>query len=269
MVHVDFEALIDLVPAGNDRFTGVAPRYRLPWIFGGQLVAQALRAAQLTVEPGRAVHSLHAYFLRQGVHDQPLRLVVERVRDGRSFATRRVVAGQDHGEVLHLSASFQRDEDGPDVSPCEAPVGMADPADLPDTGWGGVLRRRPELDDGPHQRLWIAMIGEPSGDDRLDGCGLAFLSDSMMASAARRSHPRQIPAADARRHFRTASLDHTVYFHRPVHPFQWLAVDARCRSLAGNRALVVADVFTRDGTHAVTVVQEVLIRDPEPPQSSS
>ncbi|MDH3301385.1 MAG: thioesterase family protein [Acidimicrobiia bacterium] len=231
MDEVDFDALIDLAPGGVDHFIGITPRYRLPRVFGGQLVAQALRAAQATVAADVAAHSLHASFLRPGMHGEPLRFEVERLRDGRSFVTRRVVARQDHDDVLHLSASFQRDEDGPDVAPSAPPDGMIDPDELPDNGWGSVLRRRPELDDGPHQRLWIAMIGEPSGDDRRDRCGLTFLTDSMVTTAVRRAHPRQIPAAEARRYFRTASL--------------------------------VAEVFTRDGVHVLTVVQEILIRAPD------
>src|SRR5262249_31145841 len=112
---MDFATMMTLEPHGPDTYVGVGPRY--PWggLYGGQIVAQALRAAAATVDADYRVHSLHAYFIRRGDHEEPIRFEVDRIRNGRSFVTRLVVARQAVGAILNMSASFQVDEPGPDA----------------------------------------------------------------------------------------------------------------------------------------------------------
>ena len=128
----DFKTLMTLESHGPDVFVGVGPVY--PWgrVYGGQVVAQALRAAYATVEEGYDVHSLHAYFIRGGDCDEPIRYEVDRIRNGRSFLTRRVVARQSCGPILNLSASFQIREDQADVQECAMPTDIPQPDDAAD-----------------------------------------------------------------------------------------------------------------------------------------
>ena len=121
----DFASLLALEPHGPDTFVGVSPPYDWGRIFGGQVIAQALWAAAATVPAERPVHSLHAYFILGGRLDEPVRYEVDRVRNGRSFMTRRVVARQSYGAILTLEASFHLDEPGPDVATVRAPAGRA------------------------------------------------------------------------------------------------------------------------------------------------
>src|SRR6478736_1095834 len=133
--------ILDLAEHGPDTYVGVGPQY--PWggLYGGQIVAQALRAATLTIDEGFVVHSLRAYFIRRGDHDEPVRYEVERLRNGRSFSTRRVVARQAIGAILNLEASFQRLEDSPDVETIAMTGGLPRPEDLETTSWSPLFAR--------------------------------------------------------------------------------------------------------------------------------
>src|SRR3954452_18126245 len=138
----DFAALLELEPHGADTFVGLSPPYDWGRIFGGQVIAQALFAASATVPADRIVHSLHAYFILGGRPDEPVRYEVDRVRNGRSFMTRRVVARQSYGAILTLEASFHVDEPGPNLTTVAAPEGVPGPEELPEMGWGWMLERR-------------------------------------------------------------------------------------------------------------------------------
>ena len=118
---MDFATMMTLESHGPDTFVGIGPKY--PWggLYGGQIVAQALRAAAATVDPVFRVHSLHSYFIRRGDHEEPIRFEVDRIRNGRSFTTRLVVARQAVGAILNMSASFQIDEPGPDAQTAAMP----------------------------------------------------------------------------------------------------------------------------------------------------
>lgn len=263
---VTFGELLTLEPHGTDTYLGIAPEYPMPRIFGGQVVAQALRSAQMTVEAEFVVHSLHAYFIRAGTWKEPVRFEVERIRNGRSFRTRRVVARQSGGAIFNLSASFQRPEDGPDVQPATMPTGVGRPEEGEETGWGsGLIKRRVMLSDPARYVTWLRLGGDEGEtepwDMSLDVCGLAFLSDSMPTGSVRATHPKKLDLAEARRVFSNASLDHVIYFHRPADPFSWLLADARCHSLVGGRGVAVVNVYTESGVHVLTVVQEILIRE--------
>ena len=258
--EIPFDSLVDLEPHGADTFVGLAPRSRWGRLFGGQVVAQALRAAQRTIDPAHVVHSLHAYFIRGGTHDQPVRYEVDRIRNGRSFVTRRVVARQSGGAILNLEASFQRPEEEVDVQ------SMAPPADVPpieaaeDTGWGGLLLRRAAIKEFGRTVSWVRIEGPPSGDPAVDACSLAFISDAVPTGAVRAAHPVQVPRSQTRETFVGASLDHIVYFHRPGHAHQWLLADVRCHGLVGGRGVSVGNLFDPAGVHVLTIVQEVLLR---------
>ena len=262
IVDIELSALLGLEPHGPDTFVGIQARY--PWggrLFGGQVVAQALKAAALTVDPERRTHSLHSYFIRPGSHDEPVRYEVERLRDGRSFSTRQVVARQSAGAILNLSVSFQVDEDEADVQVCRIPDGIAAPddPDLIDSSWGALIDRKAvQLDDG-RLGYWIRLTAELADDvDRV--CGLAFMSDAAPSRAARSPHPEFTGTLADRRIFQGASLDHSMWFHRSSDPREWHWFDTRTHGLAGGRGLVTGDVITRAGVQVATFAQQVLLR---------
>ncbi len=270
IADISFNDLMVLEPHGPDTYVGRAPEY--PWgrLFGGQVVAQGLRAAQLTVDDEYAIHSLHAYFIRGGTHREPVRFEVDRIRNGRSFITRRVVARQSNGAILNLSASFQKKEEAPDVQPLAAPAGLAPPGDIEDMGWGAMLERRSASKEFGKTATYIRLAQEVSNEPGLAACGLAFISDSVPTGAVRATHPIQVADRSAiRKTFSGASLDHTVYFHRPVDPTGWLLADVVCHTLVGARGLTVANVFDAEGVQVATVVQEVLLRERRPVAGSS
>ncbi len=261
---VTFSQLITLEPHGPDTFVGLAPHY--PWgrLFGGQVVAQALRAAQLTVDSEHKIHSLHAYFIRGGTSAEPVRFEVDRIRNGRSFLTRRVVARQSNGAILNLSSSFQLAEDEADLQPEQSPLGIPGPEDITvGTGWGEMLDRRPALSEFGRTVSWLRLLDadvtDPTSD--LAACGLAFISDSAPSGAVRATHPIQVDRDQIHRVFMGASLDHSVYFQKPVDPTQWILADTICHRLQGGRGLTVGRLFDQAGTQVASVVQEVLLRE--------
>ncbi|MEZ5228518.1 MAG: thioesterase family protein [Acidimicrobiales bacterium] len=258
---VSFVELMDLDEHGPDTYVGLAPRF--PWgrLFGGQVVAQALRAAQLTVDEDYAVHSLHAYFIQGGTHREPVRFEVNRLRNGTSFWVRQVVARQSSGAILNLSASFQRAEDAADVQTQYRPEGLIGPDDAEEQGWGRMLDRRVAVREFGHTSLWLRLAQELPNDARLRACALAFLSDSVPTGAVRATHPVQVPREQTRERFVGASLDHAVHFHRPADPTQWMLADVVCHGLSGARGLSVANMFDSTGVQVASVVQEVLLRE--------
>ncbi len=261
ITDTSFTELMELEPHGPDTFVAIAARY--PWggrLFGGQVVAQALRAGMATVDDGRHVHSLHSYFIRPGTHAEPVRYEVERLRDGRSFTTRQVVARQSGGAILNLSASFQRDEEQPDV---HAPLGEIPDVDDPgllDHSWGALLERRSiRLSDG-RLGFWIRLDADLGDDRALNACGLAFMSDSAPAGPARSLHPDFDGDMRNRGNFQIASLDHTVWFHRPTIASEWHWFETRAHGLSGGRGVVTGDVYQGGRAHVATIAQQVLVR---------
>ncbi|NND73833.1 MAG: acyl-CoA thioesterase II [Ilumatobacter sp.] len=267
---VDFGDLLRLEPHGPDTFVAIVARY--PWgnrLFGGQVVAQALKAAAATVEPDRFAHSLHSYFIRPGSTTEPIRFEVERLRDGRSFSTRQVVARQSGGAILNLSVSFQIVEDEADAQLAAFPPDLPLPDDpsLSDYSWGAMIDRRAvDLagvpNDGPPNRLgyWIRLRADLDDDPVEHACALAFMSDAAPSRSARSPHPDFDNDVADRGRFQGASLDHAVWFHRPCRADEWHWFDTRSHGLAGARGLVTGDVLSIDGTHVATIAQEVLLR---------
>lgn len=270
--------ILDLAEHGPDTFVGRGPQY--PWggLYGGQIVAQGLRAAARTVDDGFGAHSLRAYFIRRGDHDEPVRYEVDRIRNGRSFSTRRVVARQAIGAILNLEASFQRTEESEDVETIALTPGLPEPVALPQDSWSRVFERAFVPRDSPafaegqggrggrdgHGRAaaWFRAT-EPIGDDPVvNACALAYLSDDLPTDAAVRAHPIGAHALGTEEHpypF-TASLDHTIWFHRPIRADEWHLHDFSCHTFVGGRGLAIGHIFTGSGAHAATVAQEVLLR---------
>ncbi len=265
--EVEFRDLLALEPHGPDTFVAIGARY--PWgerLFGGQVVAQALRAAAETVDRSRPAHSLHSYFIRPGTPHEPVRYEVERLRDGRSFSTRQVVARQSSGAILNLSVSFQVVEDEADVQLAALPSDIPAPDDpaLTDQSWGALLDRRAvDLPDG-RVGSWIRLLADLHDDPVDQACGLAFISDSAPSRAARVAHPDFTGEDSDRRLFQGASLDHAVWFHRPTDPCEWHWFDTVSHGLSGGRGLVTGDVVRADGEHVATIAQEFLLRRRRP-----
>ena len=262
----DFETLMALEPAGGDAFIGRSPSY--PWgrVYGGQVVAQALRAASSTVVPDRFVHSLHAYFIRGGDSNLPIHFTVTRVRDGGSFATREVIASQSSLPIMQLSASFQLDESAVqvDVQETMMPRDLPRPESLPAIDWGPILERRKIELKNARAAYWLRVAGMKSTDRAMQACALAFASDDIPTEAANQSHPLRGGLPDTETAYFTtfvgASLDHSIWFHRPGRYDEFVLHDFQGLGVAGARGLGVGRIYSQDGVHLATVAQEILIR---------
>jgi acyl-CoA thioesterase-2 len=261
---MDLSHLFDLEPHGADTFVGTGPQY--PWggLYGGQIVAQALRAAAATVEADLEVHSLRSYFIRRGDHTEPIRFEVDRIRNGRSFATRRVIARQAVGAILNLEASFQRPEPSIDLHPIGLDAAVPGPQSLLDESWSESFDRRFVRTEvtaavprpGTARTLaWMKVNAPLAQDQLLHRCWLAYLSDDLPTDAARAASGLGDDA------WFGASLDHTMWFHRPVQADDWHLHDFTCQSFSGGRALTLGYLFSSAGVHMATVAQEVLMRD--------
>ncbi|NLD78376.1 MAG: acyl-CoA thioesterase II [Acidimicrobiales bacterium] len=255
--------MMDLEPHGPDTFVGYGPRY--PWggLYGGQIVAQALRAAASTVEPAYRVHSLHAYFIRRGDHSEPVRYEVDRVRNGRSFVTRTVTARQAVGAILSMSASFQVDESAVDAQTARFPTHVSNHADLPHESWSSMFERAtiPTADPPGRSRGWLKINGDLGDDPVLHACALAYMSDDYPTDAAVSLHPDRPGPDDADQYpFVAFSLDHAIWFHRPMQADRWHLTAMACHGLISSRGLTHGEVFTEEGVHVASVAQEVLIR---------
>ena len=259
----DFVAMMTLEPHGPDTYVGYGPRY--PWggLYGGQIVAQALRAAAETVSPEFRVHSLHAYFIRRGDHTEPVRYEVDRVRNGRSFVTRTVTARQAVGAILSMSASFQIDETAVDDQTAQMPAGLPHHRDLPHESWTSLFERAtvPAGDVLGRSRGWLRINGDLGDDPVLHACAFAYMSDDYPTDAAVSLHPDRPGPDDADQYpFVAFSLDHALWFHRPIRADQWHLTAMACHGLISSRGLTYGEVFTEDGVHVASVAQEVLIR---------
>ena len=273
--------LLDLETIDLNLFRGTQPDTLLQRVFGGQVAAQALVAGARTVEEPRAVHSLHSYFLRPGDTAVPIVYDVERIRDGKSFSTRRIVARQHGRAIYYMTASFQVPEDGfdhqdtmPDVpGPDEAvDLGALFRQRSPDHGqewvreWAALDLRyvgdsRPggamPADEHPSQsRLWIRVNGTLADDPLLHKAAFTYASDMTLLGSTLVPHGTHIsdPA------MQSASLDHTIWFHRPFRADEWLLYDQVSPSASDARGLAIGRVFTEDRRLVATVAQEGLIR---------
>jgi acyl-CoA thioesterase-2 len=276
--------LLDLEPLEVNLYRGFSPNEERLRVFGGQVAAQALVAAGRTVADGhgaeRPVHSLHAYFLRPGDPKIPIIYEVDRIRDGRSFTTRRVAAIQRGEAVFHLSASFHTPETG--VSHQEPMPSVPDPETLPT--WaeamapyaetlGGQLDRPRPIDvrhvgepvrttpsgtstRPPTHRMWLRANGRLPDDPLLHACLVAYASDMTLLDTIMLPHGLIWTEGSQ------ASLDHAMWFHRPFRADEWLLYDQRSPTAAGALGLATGTLFSREGSLVVSVVQEGLLRTP-------
>ena len=270
--------LVDIMciePLDDDLLEGRSPPTDRPRVFGGLVLAQALLAAGGTVPVEHGVHALHASFLQPGDPEAPIRYRVTRSRDGRSFTTRQVLAEQSSRPILHLTASFHRSEDGdehafgpPDVVEPEQlsvlPIErMHDPVAAAIARRSGIdLRYAPigaSTCDGPRptgQRVWFRVTGSLGDDHLLHAAALTYASDLTVLVAA--LVPHDLRAEDRQ----MASLNHAMWFHRPVRADGWLLFDLRAERTTGARGLATGRLHTTGTHHVATVAQEGLVRPP-------
>lgn len=274
----DLVALLDLEPIEVNIFRGLSPQHRLQRVFGGQVLGQALVAAQRTVSD-RSCHSLHAYFLRPGDPKVPILYEVDRSRDGKSFSSRRVVAIQHGRQIFHMSASFQTAENGlehqmeaPPVPPPEAldsdeefqrqaadrlPPEYRDkrkrPFELRYVEGADMIHseRRP-----PRRALWVRATSTLPDDPALHQCVLAYASDMTLLDTS--LLPHGIGWFDEG--IQMASIDHAMWFHRPFRADTWLLYMEDSPSASGARGLSRGLIYASDGALVASVAQEGLVR---------
>jgi len=279
--------LLDLEPLEVNLFRGTSPDDGRLRVFGGQVLAQALVAAARTVDDDRRIHSLHSYFLRPGDPAIPIVFEVDRIRDGRSFTTRRVVAVQ-HGEaIFNLQSSFQVDEPGPehaDAMPVVAApdtVSRSEPRPLT-----AAERDNRELDRAalsaraerpidvrfvqgahwsttapraPDQDVWMRADGTLPDDPLVHTAVIAYASDMVLLGTSTLPHRGDaLPSDDGG--FMIASIDHTMWFHRVCRADEWLLFHCHSPSATGARGFSHGAVFGADGQLCVTIAQEGLVR---------
>ena len=275
---------LDLSPAGNvggqDVFTGGSQPEPLGRVFGGQVAAQALVAAQRTVGGGRDVHSLHSYFLRPGDLTIPITFTVDRIHDGRSFATRRTQASQDGVPIFSMIASFQIPDEGLDHQ-VDMPTGLPDPEDVPsdaellsavDNPVAQSWARRPfdmrhvpspvffsvEGDHVAHQAVWLKATGPLPDDADLHRAALLYASDYTLLEPIYRRHG----VAFVTPGLKVASLDHAMWWHRPARVDEWLLYVQESPNAVGGRGLSLGRIYDRAGTLVASVAQEGMVRVP-------
>jgi acyl-CoA thioesterase-2 len=274
-VPANLAELIDLMtlePLDDRLFRGPQPKKSLlPRMFGGQVAAQALVAAQHTVPDDRRVHSLHSYFILGGDPSIPAVYDVEDVRDGGSFTTRRVAARQHGAIIFYMTASFQKLEDGfdhqdpmPEVLPADECPSVVDllSEQSPEAGdfwrqeWAAADVRRAPCDDPTRQRMWFRLNGEIEDNRTMRTALLTYYSDLTLLGPTLRPHGLRVSAPEVQ----VASLDHTIWFHRSTHANQWFLYDQHSPSASHGRGLALASVFAESGELVASIAQEGLIR---------
>ncbi|WP_110181495.1 acyl-CoA thioesterase [Nocardioides solisilvae] len=272
--------LLDLEHLDVDLFRGRQPDTRRQRVFGGQVAAQALLAGARSVEEPFELHSLHSYFLRPGDTAIPILYDVERIRDGRSFVSRRVVARQHGRPIYYQTCSFQRPEEGfehqaglPDVPSPEQGVALVDLISRRGEAHAEEWRREwaaldiryvgtsqiglePDPLNPARARAWVRISGELPDDRWIQQAALLYATDLTLLGVTLVPHGVRIDSPAVQ----PASLDHTVWFHRPARADEWWLYDQHSPSASGGRGLALANVFAPDGRLVATVAQEGLIR---------
>ena len=273
--------ILDIERLEENLFRGLSPQVGWQRVFGGQVIGQALVAANRTVN-GRLAHSLHAYFLRAGDPSVPIIYNVDRIRDGGSFTTRRVVAVQHGQAIFSMAASFHKEETGlehqikmpevppPESLPSEAELKACLIDRVPPQVKAYWERERPleirpvdlsrYLTPGNHdpsQQVWIRATGELPNDQSLHQCVLAYASDFTLLDTALIAHGRFV--FDPK--LMLASLDHALWFHRKLRADEWLLYAQDSPISGGGRAFCRGMLFTRDGKLVASTAQEGLLRE--------
>ncbi|QLY29158.1 acyl-CoA thioesterase [Nocardia huaxiensis] len=272
------EEALEIEQIERDIFRGASTKTQLPRTFGGQVAGQALVSAVRTVDPHYQVHSLHGYFLRPGNPVEPTVYLVDRIRDGRSFCTRRVTGVQNGEAIFTMSASFHVGDEGPEHQD-EMPV-VPPPLDLPDARtsmsperlWAmrewehWDIRTIPQEDvarrDGlaAQQQVWFRYRHELPDDPLFHVCTLAYMSDMTLLGSSKVIHPDE-PTQNA-------SLDHAMWFLRSFRADDWLLYDQQSPSAGFGRALTAGRIWNQRGELVAVVVQEGLIRTLREPGQS-
>jgi acyl-CoA thioesterase-2 len=261
--------LVEVDALGSDRYRAVtdSPLSR-PTLFGGALVAQALRAAAASTDPGKHPHSLHATFVRAGQAGNGVEFQVERTRDGRSFSTRHVTVSQGERVLATITASFHRDEPSPDYqAPADGPMPCPDDEILAARASAGRSALGIDIVDvsepGQPRYLAWARSQQPLPADRvLHACAMAFASDSGAPGVAATAIGLRAGGPDRQDGDApmTTSLDHAIWFHRAGRCDDWFLVSAVPLSTAGSRGLVLGSLRDRNGRYLASFTQEMLIR---------
>lgn len=278
----DLLRVLDLKQLASTEFLGETQWMPHGRVFGGQVLAQALTAAQRTVDQSRPVHSLHSYFLRPGDINLEIRFSVEILRDGKSFSARRVHALQNDVPIFSMIASFQEHSPGLEHS-TEFPVGVPDPQTLPSAAallgqidhpiaeyWSkarpfdlrhvnGPLYFRAPKDSNANQMVWFRALGEFPVDPALNSAALAYASDYSILEPILKRHG----IAWAHPGLSSASLDHAMWFHRPTKVDQWHLYVQESPSAQGGRGLSIGKIFNQSGELVATCAQEGMVRVPE------
>lgn len=282
---VDLIALLELEPLEENIFRGQSRDIGTAQVFGGQVLGQALAAASRTVEAGRDAHSLHAYFLKRGDVNAPIIYEVDRARDGSSFTNRRVVAIQHGEQIFNMAASFQVREPGlehqvampavPGPEELQDIESLARSAgdELPERMRRFLTYRRPFMvrpvepeqlfvnrKMEPAKHVWMKAMDHLPADDFLHEVLLAYVSDYELIGTATLPHGMHA----GRGRLQMASLDHAMWFHRPVRVDEWLLFALTSPNASGARGFSQGQVFTREGTLVATLAQEGLIRVRQP-----
>ena len=268
------EEILELERVDADIYRGKAYTSQLQRTFGGQVAGQALVSATHTVDDDYRVHSLHGYFLRPGNPDAPTIFLVDRIRDGRSFCTRRVTGVQEGEAIFTMSASFGKPSEGlvhQDTMPeAPAPDGLPDETTTMTEAQRSVFREwenfdlrivpRDQLVTHPNfaaqQRVWFKYRHPLPDDQMFHVCTLAYMSDMTLLGSAKAAHPGENP--------QSASLDHAMWFLRPFRADDWLLYDQTSPSAEDGRALTQGRIFDRAGRMVAAVTQEGLARTGRP-----
>lgn len=277
----DLLSLLTLEKIEQGLFRGQSQDLGFRALFGGQVMGQALSAAQETVEPLRQVHSLHSYFLRPGDAQHPVVYEVETIRDGKSFSTRRVKAIQHGQSIFYMTASFQQPEEGfnhqPTMPEVAGPDGIPSFTDfifdnqeyIPENVRGKFLAEKPiELrpvekynwikpeQSEPICHMWIKANGNLPDDDRIHQYMLAYTSDFHFLPTALFSHG----VSHWQPNFQIATIDHAMWFHRPFRFDDWLLYVMDSPTTTSGRGLVKGQIYDREGNLVASTMQEGVIR---------
>ena len=278
----EFMALLDLERLDENLFRGPSRDVGTNRVYGGQVLGQALKATQHTVESTRFIHSLHAYFLREGDHTAPIIYEVDRSRDGRSFSARRVVAIQHGRPIFTMAASFQVEESGlsfqqvmPDV---QKPESLKSAKDLDAKNLHGLPEKIQQLflhsshfdvrpvaiespresgrSTGPYQHLWIKTVDALPENRELHASLLAYVSDYGLLASALIPHGIRFPDPK----LQIASIDHAMWYHHAFRMDEWILYSCEPLSTSNARGLARGSFFKKDGTLIASTIQEGLIR---------
>lgn len=261
--------LLDVQALGGDAFAGPLDTWFKPTHpFGGQSLAQALRAAAATIGAAQFPHSLHAYFIRAANPAEPIVYSVDRLKDGRGYSTRQVTASQQGRTTFLLTASFHQDEDGVELFSAGAdPLTSVEPPSPDDPRWQRLPIGLDVLDASvkgpPAYTLWARASGPLPADRALHACALAYLSDlapGPVSTTAIGLPPASLPVSVTELGATITSLDHSIWFHRPIQADAWLRVESEPVIARGGRGLVTGRIYDVAGALVASTSQELLIR---------